>query len=163
MVTYRQTIKFKDKKRSKRLTRFIKWFFKTYINTKNNNNKLTIKIASIFDLEGTDPYYMALIYVEDAIPSLKNRNYKICIKERFINTNSFWRLIAHEMWHFKQYTDHTLIERVNGSVWKGKLYSNFAYYSQIPWERQAYKMEKIVFKEFKKYEKKSLTKQKSTV
>ena len=163
MVSYRQTIKFKNKARSKRLTSFIKWFFNTYINTKNNNNNLTIKIASLFDLEGTDPYYMALIYVEDTIPSLKDRNYKLCIKKHFINTNSFWGLVAHELWHFKQYTDHTLIERVTGSVWKGKLYPNSAYYSQVPWERDAFKMEKTVFKEFKKYEKKSLTKNKSMV
>jgi hypothetical protein len=57
--------------------------------------------------------------------------------------------VCHEMTHVKQYATGELKEVDYGAKWKGRRFSDEMAYSKLPWEKQAFKMEKeLTFKCF---------------
>ena len=59
--------------------------------------------------------------------------------------------LAHEMTHLKQFVRNELYDGVDGSVqWKSKRYVRSPQYEDMPWEREAYRLETKLFEEFEK-------------
>jgi hypothetical protein len=57
--------------------------------------------------------------------------------------------VCHEMIHVKQYATGELKEVEYGAKWKGRRFSDDIAYSKLPWEKQAFKLEKeLTFKCF---------------
>jgi|TARA_B110001454_G_scaffold43183_1_gene42267 hypothetical protein len=57
--------------------------------------------------------------------------------------------LAHEMVHLKQFVRGELFDYETGSVqWKSKRYSRDTNYSKQPWEKEAYRLEEKLYKEF---------------
>ena len=58
--------------------------------------------------------------------------------------------IAHEMTHLKQFVKGELYDREDGSVqWKSKRYIRKLKYDDMPWEKEAYRLENKLFKELR--------------
>ena len=70
-----------------------------------------------------------------------------------LKDDDFITTILHEMVHVMQYATGKMKDLNNqGSTvyWRGYNYSNYEYRRQ-PWERQAYRMQEILLREWKKY------------
>ena len=68
------------------------------------------------------------------------------------NYEDFCTTILHEMVHVKQYARGELKERYKAGhkqLWKNRDYTEADYLDQ-PWEKEAYKMQEILFKKFVK-------------
>jgi len=60
--------------------------------------------------------------------------------------------LAHEMVHLKQFVRGELFDYETGSVqWKSKRYSRDINYSKQPWEKEAYRLEGKLYKEFSEW------------
>ena len=57
--------------------------------------------------------------------------------------------LAHEMVHLKQFVRNELCDYETGSVqWKSKRYVRSPMYDDQPWEREAYRLEGVLYEEF---------------
>ena len=74
--------------------------------------------------------------------------------DKKLKDNDFISTVAHEMVHVWQYATRQLTQRGCRELWRGKDYTD-ASYSKKPWERQAVRMEKQLFQDFKKTRKKN--------
>ena len=61
----------------------------------------------------------------------------------------FISTVIHEMVHVWQYATKQLTQKGCKEFWRGKDYTD-EYYSKQPWERQAYRMEESILKEYKR-------------
>jgi hypothetical protein len=50
--------------------------------------------------------------------------------------------VCHEMTHVKQYATGELKEVNYGAKWKGRLFKDSMAYNKLPWEKEAFKLEK---------------------
>lgn len=67
-------------------------------------------------------------------------------------------VLAHEMIHVKQYAKGELIVlNKRQFIWKGKKYRTDIYSKQTPWEREAYKMDRLLAKKFRRKSKDHFT------
>ena len=59
--------------------------------------------------------------------------------------------LAHEMVHLKQFVRKELCDYVTGRVlWKSRCYGKI-HYNDMPWEKEAYRLEDKLYKEFKEW------------
>lgn len=57
--------------------------------------------------------------------------------------------LAHEMAHLKQFVRNELYDGVDGSVqWKSKRYVRSPQYDDMPWEKEAYRLEEKLYEKF---------------
>ena len=80
--------------------------------------------------------------------SESNREFEIEVDKR-LGKNQFISTVIHEMVHVWQYATKQLTQKGCKEFWRGKDYTD-EYYSKQPWERQAYRMEKSILKEYKR-------------
>ena len=62
--------------------------------------------------------------------------------------------LLHELWHVYQHVKGDLKDRYGKRCWKGVDHSKKDYENQ-PWEKEAHKMEKILYRQYKSFSKKS--------
>ena len=62
--------------------------------------------------------------------------------------------LLHELWHVYQHVKGDLKDRYGKRCWKGVDHSQIDYEKQ-PWEKEAVKMEQILYREYKSFSKKS--------
>lgn len=69
-----------------------------------------------------------------------NRQFQLEIKKG-MNLFDLISTVCHEMVHVKQYAKGELRHRYNGQQWKAKVVSNKVDYMDLPWEKEAFKLE----------------------
>ena len=62
--------------------------------------------------------------------------------------------LLHELWHVYQHVKGDLKDRYGKRCWKGVDHSKIDYENQ-PWEKEAVKMEKILYRKYKSFSRKS--------
>ena len=62
--------------------------------------------------------------------------------------------LLHELWHVYQHVKGDLKDKYGKRLWKGVDHSKIDYENQ-PWEKEAVKMEKILYRKYKSFSKKS--------
>jgi len=80
--------------------------------------------------------------------SESNREFEIEVDKR-LQKNQFISTVIHEMVHVWQYATKQLTQKGCNEFWRGKDYTDISY-SKQPWERQAYRMEESILKEYKR-------------
>ena len=80
--------------------------------------------------------------------SESNREFEIEVDKR-LRKNQFISTVIHEMVHVWQYATKQLTQKGCNEFWRGKDYTDISY-SKQPWERQAYRMEESILKEYKR-------------
>ena len=66
------------------------------------------------------------------------------------STRDILTWLAHEMTHLKQFVKGELFDYQDGSVqWKTKRYRRKLNYDDMPWEREAYRLENKLFRELR--------------
>ena len=85
----------------------------------------------------------------------RSREFSILI-ERDLSDNLLLRTLAHEMVHVKQHAKGELrcsLRHANLNRWKGEtIDDDKVKYRDLPWEKEAFSMERPLVKEFKEYE-----------
>ena len=83
----------------------------------------------------------------------KPREFEIEIDSSMVNTYEdmlIW--LAHEMVHVKQFVRVELIDWYTGGVqWKTKCLRGYTKYEDMPWEKEAYRLEEKLYDEYKEY------------
>lgn len=70
---------------------------------------------------------------------------------RYFREDPIYEILAHEMVHLKQYIKGELIDLTNWATqWKGDIYKDNIPYEQLPWEIEAFSMQKSLYKEYKR-------------
>ena len=62
--------------------------------------------------------------------------------------NDYVETLLHELWHVYQHVKGDLKDRYGKRCWKGVDHSKIDYENQ-PWEKEAVKMEKVLFRKYK--------------
>ena len=66
------------------------------------------------------------------------------------STKEILTWLAHEMTHLKQFVRKELYDYQDGSVqWKSKRYIRNLKYDDMPWEKEAYRLEGKLYKELR--------------
>ena len=68
--------------------------------------------------------------------------------------HQYIQTLLHELWHVYQHVKGDLKDRYGKRCWKGVDHSKIDYENQ-PWEKEAVKMEKILYREYKSFSAKS--------
>ena len=94
------------------------------------------------------------VIYEENIPSLgyclsiDSREFEITLRKG-MSYKDLVTTLLHEMVHVKQYARKELIQKNVGEYrWKGVAISKNISYANLPWEKDAYKMEKSLFRGF---------------
>jgi len=120
--------------------------------------KLTISRHQLTRLKTSNNTSLGLIYILDQ--GYKPKEFRISIRTNKVNLLWLLTTLAHEIIHIKQYRLGELVDTVHGSKWKGKFYAEvgsnkkvskrvlYRRYHDLPWEREAWEKEDILFKKF---------------
>jgi hypothetical protein len=65
-----------------------------------------------------------------------------------LSTVDLLQTLFHEMVHVKQYAKGELIYKTDYNIWKGRKYKDLENEWNRPWEREARKYEKLIYKKF---------------
>ena len=89
--------------------------------------------------------------------SITNREFHLEI-EKTLTEDDFITAVCHEMVHVKQFArGETKDVNLFTKLWKGaeylSAYSTIDEYMKLPWEKEAYEMQEILLKKFKKVQK----------
>ena len=68
--------------------------------------------------------------------------------------NDYVETLLHELWHVYQHVKGDLKDRYGKRCWKGVDHSKIDYENQ-PWEKEAVKMEQILYRKYKSFSTKS--------
>ena len=77
------------------------------------------------------------------------REFEIEIHNRMTPEN-YTKTLLHELWHVHQHVKNQLKDKYNKRLWRGIDHSDTAYANQ-PWEKDATRMEKILYKKYTSY------------
>lgn len=83
------------------------------------------------------------------LETVRPREFAIDI-DSTLSVQNFIKTVIHELVHVKQYACGELVDRVRGRAkvtWKGADHSKTTY-SKQPWEREAYRLQELLYKEF---------------
>ena len=83
----------------------------------------------------------------------KPRTFKIELHSR-MERPLYIQTLLHELWHVYQHVKGDLKDKYGKRLWKGVDHSKIDYENQ-PWEKEAHKMEKILYRQYKSFSKKS--------
>lgn len=75
---------------------------------------------------------------------------RICRALADLDHDEFIKTVLHEMVHVKQYCKCELFDKALITKFKGEKYPFNMAYARQPWEKEARKLEKTLFKKFKK-------------
>ena len=80
----------------------------------------------------------------------KRREFSIVL-DKNMNTENIIRTVIHEMIHVKQYIRKEMDSEVIGQHmrWKSKMYPSDIKYDDMPWEKEAYRLESKLYKELR--------------
>ena len=117
---------------------------------KRMSRNILLEIKLTKDLKQKEQAYGFCHITDDDL----NRPREFLIELDTSMKNSFRQILiwlAHEMVHIKQFVRKELWDYENGQVqWKSRTYSRAPYDDQ-PWEREAYRLEKSLYNEFKEW------------
>jgi len=65
----------------------------------------------------------------------------------YLTVEDYLQTILHEMWHVQQHVRGYLRDKGSMTLWKGVDYSEVDY-DDLPWEKEAFKMEKELFQDY---------------
>ena len=84
-----------------------------------------------------------------ALENTRPRSFEVNIDGN-LSISDFIKTIFHELVHVKQYVTSELVDRIRGRAkvtWKGSDHTKTSY-SKQPWEREAYRLQEALYKEF---------------
>ena len=117
---------------------------------KRMSRNILLEIKLTKDLKQKEQAYGFCHITDDDL----NRPREFLIELDTSMKNSFRQILiwlAHEMVHIKQFVRKELWDYETGQVqWKSRTYSR-AHYDDQPWEREAYRLEKSLYNEFKEW------------
>ena len=124
----------------RRCESIVNWFVDTYL----PNHKLFINIdhkgllrESVFGWAWVVP------------PDHRPREFEVEIHNR-LSVEEYTSTLLHELWHVYQHVTGQLKDKYNKRYWKGIDHSKTDYADQ-PWEVEALRMEKILYREYTSY------------
>ena len=82
-------------------------------------------------------------------PDHRPREFEIEIHNR-LSPEAYTETLLHELWHVYQHVTGQLKDKYNKRYWKGIDHSETNYDDQ-PWEKDAHRMEKILYKRYTSY------------
>ena len=82
-------------------------------------------------------------------PDHRPREFEIEIHNR-LSPELYTETLLHELWHVYQHVTGQLKDKYNKRYWKGIDHSETNYDDQ-PWEKEAHRMEKILYKRYTSY------------
>ena len=124
----------------KRCERIVNWF----VNKHLPNHKVIINVDHLGLLhEGVFGWMWA------ADCDYRPRDFEIEIHNR-MNPEDYTKTLLHELWHLYQHVTVQLKDKYKKRLWKGVDHSKTDYEDQ-PWEKEAIKMEEILYREYTSY------------
>ena len=124
----------------RRCESIVNWFVDTYL----PNHKLFLNIdhkgllrESVFGWAWVVP------------PDHRPREFEVEIHNR-LSVEDYTSTLLHELWHVYQHVTGQLKDKYNKRYWKGIDHSKTDYADQ-PWEVEALRMEKILYREYTSY------------
>ena len=124
----------------RRCESIVNWFVDTYL----PNHKLFLNIdhkgllrESVFGWAWVVP------------PDHRPREFEVEIHNR-LSVEEYTSTLLHELWHVYQHVTGQLKDKYNKRYWKGIDHSKTDYADQ-PWEVEALRMEKILYREYTSY------------
>ena len=82
-------------------------------------------------------------------PDHRPREFEVEVHNR-LSPKLYTETLLHELWHVYQHVTGILKDKYNKRHWKGIDHSETDYDDQ-PWEKEAHKMEKILYKKYTSY------------
>ena len=124
----------------KRCVSIVSWFMEKYL----PNHKISVNVDHKGLLrEGV--FGWAWVVPPDHRP----REFEVEIHNR-MSVELYTETLLHEMWHVYQHVTGQLKDKYNKRYWKGIDHSETNYDDQ-PWEKEAHRMEKILYKRYTSY------------
>ena len=124
----------------RRCESIVNWFVDTYL----PNHKIFLNIdhkgllrESVFGWAWVVP------------PDHRPREFEVEIHNR-LSVEEYTSTLLHELWHVYQHVTGQLKDKYNKRYWKGIDHSKTDYADQ-PWEVEAHRMEKILYREYTSY------------
>ena len=123
-----------------RCERIVNWFVNTYL----PRYKITINVDHLGLMrQGV----FGWMWASDC--DYRPREFEIEIHNRMTPEN-YTKTLLHELWHVLQHLKGTLKDKHNKRLWKGIDHSDTDYDDQ-PWEREALKMEEVLYKKYTQF------------
>jgi hypothetical protein len=111
---------------------------------KASNTDVVISIKKSIGAEGFCSVH------EDEENNYSPKQFQIDLESRK-NIKEFLSTLAHEMVHMRQFRNQELGYRENYTRFRGRAYKLSMPYDKQPWEKEAYKLEKVLVKKFEEY------------
>ena len=123
-----------------RCERIVNWFVNTYL----PRYKITINVDHLGLMrQGV----FGWMWASDC--DYRPREFEIEIHNRMTPQN-YTKTLLHELWHVHQHVKNQLKDKYNKRLWRGIDHSDTAYAKQ-PWEKDATRMEEILYKKYTSY------------
>ena len=123
-----------------RCQRIVNWFVRTHL----PRHKLVINIDHLGLMrQGV----FGWMWASDC--DYRPREFEIEIHNRMTPEN-YTKTLLHELWHVHQHVQNQLKDKYNKRLWRGIDHSDTAYAKQ-PWEKDASRMEEILYKKYTSY------------
>ena len=125
------------------------WFYAEELLGKRLMKNLEIDIKLTKDLKKKEGAYGFCHITDDDMDNPREFHIEIDTSMKH-STQDILTWIAHEMTHLKQFVKGELYDWEDGSVqWKTKRYIRTFKYDDMPWEKEAYRLENKLFKELR--------------
>ena len=123
-----------------RCQRIVNWFVRTHL----PRHKLVINIEHLGLIrQGV----FGWMWASDC--DYRPREFEIEIHNRMTPEN-YTKTLLHELWHVHQHVKNQLKDKYNKRLWRGIDHSDTAYAKQ-PWEKDATRMEEILYRKYISY------------
>ena len=125
------------------------WFYAERLLGKRIMKNLEIDIKLTKDLKKKDGAYGYCHITGDDLNNPREFHIEIDTGMKH-STKDILTWLAHEMTHLKQFVKGELFDREDGSVqWKTRRFARSPNYDDMPWEREAYRLENKLFRELR--------------
>ena len=124
----------------RRCVRIVDWFVNEYLprhKVENNVDHKGLLRERVFGWAWVVP------------PDHRPREFEVEIHNR-LSPEAYTETLLHELWHVYQHVTGQLKDKYNKRYWKGIDHSETNYDDQ-PWEKEAHRMEKILYKRYTSY------------
>ena len=123
-----------------RCERIVNWFVNTYL----PRYKITINVEHLGLMRHG---VFGWMWASDC--DYRPREFEIEIHNRMSSEN-YTKTLLHELWHVYQHVKKQLKDKYNKRLWRGIDHSDTAYAKQ-PWEKDATRMEEILYRKYISY------------
>lgn len=138
------------KKIKKHVVREAAFFFCDHLMKRLSKNiKIVIKIRT--NMYRNTKCFGTATWTDDNARSNRHREFEIEIEQN-LGSVFFIRTLAHELVHVRQYARGQLVDPAYGNYqkWHGVMFNeNMVGYKQLPWEQEAIRLEKELYKLWK--------------